>query len=191
VTGYGAGRLVWWLCRPSLGRALLCGFGAIYVGTFIGADAVTMFCAAQGARLLFRVLARRSVRVEPAFLTSRRRDASTFAPTEPDADVGFVIAGGYAEASHAPVPRTDPEPELTLDELIAGDPGPEPGDPGPELDEPVGGMNGADGDETAPIGASVDGHPLVAWDKGKVSVCGSDAAEALRLAVAVGADGGD
>ncbi len=30
MTGYGrAGQLAWWLCRPALGRALLCGAAAI------------------------------------------------------------------------------------------------------------------------------------------------------------------
>jgi hypothetical protein len=188
VIGYGrAGRLAWWLCRPSLGRALLCGAVAIYLGTFIGADAVTMFCAAQVARLALRALARRSVRVEPVLPTQPWQDRST-AAIEPDADPGFAIAERYEETNHAAVSVSDPEPELTLDELIAGDPGPEPGDPGPELDEPVTWRSsteaGANGDDAVRIASWVDRQALAVSAKGGLPVAGSEAAEALRIAVA-------
>ncbi len=187
MTGYGrAGQLARWLCRPSLGRALLCGAAAIYLGTFIGADAVTTFCAAQVARLVLRAIARRSVRMERALLAPRWRDRSPIEPTEPDADAGFVVAERYEETNHTPVLASDREPELTLDELIAGDPGPEPEDPGPEFDEPVASRSasetGADGCEAVPIAPWVDARALSV--RGKVPVGGSDAAEALRIAVA-------
>jgi hypothetical protein len=112
-----AGGLLWWLCRPSLGRAILCGGTAIYLGTFIGADPVTMFCAAQGVRLLIPALTRQSVRVEPALPRSRRRDHTRF-DAEPDTDAAFAIADRYQGANPPAVSVAVPEPELTLDELM-------------------------------------------------------------------------
>jgi hypothetical protein len=150
-------RTIRWMCRPSLGRALLCGFGAVYLGTFIGVDAVTMFCAAQVARLVLRAVARRRVRVGLAFLMPWW-DRLAVEPIEPDADPGLAIAERYNEIRRAPVPASDPEPEFTLDELIAGDPGPEPGDPGPTLEEVVGLPSRGPGDEAAPIAAGADRH---------------------------------
>jgi hypothetical protein len=184
VIGDAAGRIAWWLCRPSLGRALLCGAAAIYLGTFIGVDAVTMFCAAQGARLLLRALARRSVRLEAALPIQRRRDRSAVEPIEADADAKLVVARLHEEASHAPQPWSDPKPEITLDELIAGDPGPEPGDPEPEFQEPVDLATTAEANEdsSARIVPSVDVERL-AVSANDAGIVGSDAAEALRIAV--------
>ena len=69
-----------------------------------------------------------------------------------------------------------------LSELIAGDPGPEPGDPGP--DDPV--------DSARPlVGGAEEAVPTVPWvgrhlparSAKAVHVGGSDGAEALRIAV--------
>jgi hypothetical protein len=175
MIGFGhVGRIAGWLCRPSLGRALLCGVAAIYLGTFIGADAVTMFCAAQLARLVLRALARRPVRVGPALLMPWR-DRSAVKPIESDTESGFAILKRYEEARRAPAPVRPREPELTLDELIAGDPGPEPGDPGREPEEVVGLLSTANGDEAAPVAAGADEHGPVSAEA-KRPAGGSDAA---------------
>jgi hypothetical protein len=179
VIGDAAGRIAWWLCRPSIGRALLCGAAAMYLGTFIGADAVTMFCAAQGARLLVRAFARRPVR-DRALLPPRSRDRLTLEPIRSDLDPGFAIGQSGPEASHARVPASDADPGLTLDELIAGDPGPEPGDPRAELDESIDVAPTA----TARIVSSADAPRLAASANEAMRVAGTDAAQELRIAVA-------
>jgi hypothetical protein len=120
------------------------------------------------------------VRVEPAPLTSRWRDRAPF-NVEHDTDAAFGIAEGYEETYQAPASVIDPEPELTLDELIAGDPGPEPGQPGWESLEPVGHAPPADTDEAARSAAELDGATLSS--DGAATAAGSDAAEALRMAV--------
>ena len=171
----GAGRIAWWRCRPSLGRALLCGGAAIYLGTFIGADAVTMFCAAQGVRLLVRALGRRRLRF-------RRRLLATDDRAEPSGAIaGEWEAGGRQHDQEA----VKADPELTVAELIAGDPGPEPGDPGPELEElaappDLTGGDGAGG-EAVRIGPWVDGHVLAISPSGHVLSAAKDASEARRL----------
>jgi hypothetical protein len=159
VTGYGRpGRVAWWLCRPSLGRALLCGAVAIFFGTFIGVDAVTMFCAAQVVRLVLRAPARRPLRLGPALLRPVSGGRMAVEPVGGEADARLT----FVEPARVRTPPSDPETELTLDELIAGDPGTEPGDPGPEYAER---------------------RPLPVCREDNVPV-GSDVAEALRVAVA-------
>jgi len=178
------GGIGWWLCQPSVGRALLCGGGAVYLGTFLGVDAVTAFCAAQVARFTLRALGRRRLVHGGARVFGRRwRDRARLEPIGPYAETDAMSDGRYEEAHDGSVPRSEPERELTLSELIAGDPGPEPGHPGPEFPEPAGNTRTANGGDAARIAPGLDGH-VGRSSNDTVPTAGSDAAEALRMAVA-------
>jgi hypothetical protein len=154
-----ARRLVTWACKPSIWRALGCGFVAIYVGMFFGADPVTMFIVAQLARLavrfggLPRILRRRRPEAESALGAE-----TVFAPASPEAtsaaraegsgseDTDAGVAGEVAErrpAHSSPSPRTAvghqaplifeaDESTVPLEEMLDLDPGPEAEDPGPD-----------------------------------------------------------
>jgi hypothetical protein len=171
------GRIAWWLCQPSLGRALLCGVSAAYLGTFIGADAVTMFAAVQAVRLGIRAVGpKRLVQIVRRFPTLRsgKSAASTRTERRPVIDLRPPLI-----EPHGP----DGGQSMTLDELIAGDPGPEPGDPGPGLPGSDSYPSRADVDDRAPMATGVDGGVTLSTN-GAGTAVGSDVAQALRMAVA-------
>jgi hypothetical protein len=72
--------------------------------------------------------------------------------------------------------------ERTLGELIARDPGPEPDQPGTEFPDPAGFATTAGGQGAARAGVGLDGRGQKSTER--LPATGSDAAEALRMAVA-------
>jgi hypothetical protein len=96
------------------------GFGSLGAGAGL-VDAVTAFFAAQGARFVVRRLGGRRLVNGP--LGSGWHDPLTVEPVGPHRAGDAVGAAEYEESSDGPVPGSDVERELTLDELIAGDPG--------------------------------------------------------------------
>ena len=112
---------------------------------------------------------RRLVHGGPRLLGPRWHDRAKLERIAPDQD--------------GPAPWSDPEPELTLSELIAGDPGPEPGQPGPEFPESPGDASMSRGDDAARLALELGGDAALASND-TVPAAGSDAAEALRVAVA-------
>ncbi len=162
--------------------ALLCGVGAVYFGTFLGADAVTAFCLVQAARLAVRALGRRCVLHGRQVLAAPWWDRPRFESVEADRNPVFAIGESDDEAGRGRAPMTEPEPELTLDELIAGDPGAEPDDPGLGWDASIAATTTAGSGEGERIATRGDGDSSPS--RGKLVAAGSEAAEALRRAVA-------
>jgi hypothetical protein len=177
------GQLVWWLGQPSLGGAALPSGRGLprHLSRRRRGDGVL--------RRPGRAVRGACPRPSPA---RPRRAAAPRPPVARSREVRAHCArprGGRGErralqgANDGPAPWSDPEPELTLSELIAGDPGPEPGQPGPEFPESPGDASMSRGDDAARLALELGGDAALASND-TVPAAVSDAAEALRVSVA-------